>query len=149
VTWFRTRFIFYGSFALTGIVFFSSCSEDPSSVGSFLVPADIRIHSDTLKADSSATHRFPLSGNSSTLLLGMYQGDEARLLLQFGIPSGYADSLVVSARVRLTPRYWFKDSLGTLDFTIHKILIPWDESKITYADTNGLYESTARGSFSI
>lgn len=146
MTSFFGRGVLYRFIALTSLFFFSTCTEDPSSVGSFLLPTDIRVASVVLSADSTATYRSPISGASSTLLLGIFQSTvESRLLLQFEIPQGFPDTLVVSASLKLKPRYWFQDSIGTLAFTVHKISIPWDKFKITFADT-GLYESTVRGS---
>ena len=149
MTSFIARGVLYSFLALTSLFFFSTCSEDPSSVGSFLLPMDIRVASIVLSADSTATYRAPISGASSTLLLGIFQATqttvESRLLLQFQIPAGFPDTLVVSASLKLKPRYWFQDSSGTLAFTVHKIRIPWDEFKITFADTN-VYDPTVRGS---
>ncbi len=147
MTSFNARGVLYSFLTITTLFFFSKCSEDPSSVGNFLLPVDIRVASLPLSTDSTATYRAPISGASTTLLLGISQTTvESRLLLQFEIPQGFPDTLVASASLKLKPRYWFRDSLGTLAFTVHKILIPWDEFKITFADTTGLFDPTVRGS---
>lgn len=137
-------------FLLAGLAFYVGCSEDASSVGSALFPKNIRVDSLVISADSSATYRAAITGNSSTLLLGCFQNDTARLLLQFN-PHGLPDTLVVSASVNLVPRfprYWFKDSTGTLAFTVHNITRSWDEFTITFDSTNRLYDTQVRGTYS-
>lgn len=128
----------------------NGCSEEPSPVGSLFFPK-VGLDSLTVYADSSATYRQPITGNSHTLLVGRYQDFEARMLLQFpipAIPSSIPESTIVSASIRLIPRYWFRDSTGTLAFTIHKITKTWKETEVQFSDTTLAYESNSSGSFS-
>lgn len=132
----------------------ASCSEDPSSAGSDLFPPGVRLDSVVVYARSSSTYRAPITGNSHTLLLGQYQRIECRMLLQFGpLNLAISDTSILAATVKLRRRYWFRDSLGTLAFTVHKLsdslsLSLWNENTIKFSETEALYEPTILGEYS-
>lgn len=137
------------SLFLIGLLLGYGCSKEPSPIGSDLVTVPF-IDSLTVYADSSSNYRLRISGNSSTLLVGRSGAIHAFALLQFQVPilpSGVDTLDIVSARIRLTPLYWFQDSAGTLAFTIHKIIRSWSDFDITFDSTNGLYETAPSGSF--
>ena len=108
------------------------CSEDPSSVGNTLFPKNIRLDSLTVFSDSTATYRFRIPGNSTTLLLGRYQNYDAKLLLDFGLPSLPSGARMTGAKLKLIPTYWYKDSVGLLQFEVHKIQRSWSSSTTTF-----------------
>lgn len=127
---------------------FTGCSEDPSSVGSAFFPPNVKLDSLVVYADSTTTYRAPIPGNSSVLMLGRYQNYEARMLLQFGtifLPSGVTSSNIVSASIKLIPSYWFKDSTGLLEFTVHPITRSWSSTTFTFDSTNSAFDPIAVG----
>lgn len=147
----------YFFFMIASIALFSGCSDDASTVGSALFPNNVHVDSLFLYADSSATYRTAIAGNSENLVVGLYQNTvglyqdttEARLLLQFSIPFGIADTNILSAEVKLIRRYWFKDPSGILAFNIHKIKRAWSEFAVTFDSTNNaFYEPEMYGTFS-
>lgn len=136
-------------YVVFSFILMEGCSEDPSPVGSALLPKNVVIKFDSLYANSSTTYRAAITGNSSRLLLGRYRYQntldtiEARTLVQFNLSSTRINpDSVVSASLRLVPAYWFKDSTGTLSFTIHKIISTWREDTITFAGSENLYASS-------
>lgn len=77
------------------------------------------------------------------MLLGRYQNYEARILLHFGtifLPSRVASSNIVSASIRLIPNYYFKDSTGLLEFTIHPMTQAWRSDASTFSSTNSAFD---------
>ncbi len=145
------RLGFVNTLVLLVSILFLRCGEDPASVGIGFFPNDPQLDSLSLIADSSSTYRARIAGNGATLLVGQYQNIEARTLLQFGpLPSGLSDTLVVSATIRLIPRYWFQDSVGTLAFTVHKLLESqdqWNSDTIKFDQTDVLYDPQSIGTF--
>lgn len=133
-----TRHLLLTIVLLAAAALSGGCSDQSSFVGVGLFSKDVQMDSLVIHPDSSATYRAPITGNSTTLLLGAFQTTGVRLLLQFNAPSGVADTSIVSGELKLIPRYWFKDSIGNLSFTVHKIVRAWNQSTITFDSTNGL-----------
>jgi hypothetical protein len=123
-----------------------SCSDDPSSIGSALLPGDfIKLDSldsykDTIPQFSYTYKRIIPLGFSSTLLLGKTAANEATMLLSFNIvvPDSIKTDLinnlitVSSATVQLYKDYTYGDSTAALDYTVHSINTPWTSSGFTY-----------------
>jgi hypothetical protein len=135
-----------GGLLLFYLINFQGCSKDPAPIGSDLFKPPL-FDSLTVYADSSSNYRLRISGNSSSLLIGAVSEIHAWSLLQFAVPA-VDTSAMVSASLRLTPKYWLKDSSGTLAFTVHKILKQWSEFDVTFDSLNGLYDANSIGGLS-
>jgi hypothetical protein len=124
------------------------CSKEPGPVGTALFGGQVQFDSLSLLADSSRTYRDSISGVSENLLIGRFQDFEARTLLQFsGLPVIAVDS-IVDARITLVTQYWFGDSSGRLEYTIHRIERSWEQSRIKFDSTLTLFDPSPVGRFS-
>jgi len=124
---------------------FISCEDEPSSIGIQLIAGELLTVKtfdsfvDSVAQSSSYFKNVVALGNSSYLLLGIYQDIEASALLRFIF--GLSDSLktdvtngninVIDSWVVLTNRYVYGDTLAAMDFTAHKVNSSWSSSGYT------------------
>ncbi len=117
-----------------------ACSDDPTSIGSQLIPGSDYINfsfldsfTDSLSQSSSFfVDKIPL-GRSTKILLGKNENLESWILTRFYIllPDSIShplqnDSLnILSASVEMRPSYLFGDSNGIFDFTVHRVYNAW------------------------
>ncbi len=125
--------------------FLLSCEDEPSSIGIQLISGDLvsvktfDSFVDSVAQSSSYFKNVVALGNSSYLLLGVYQDIEVSALLRFIF--GLSDSLktdvtngninVISSWVVLTNRYVYGDTLADMNFTAHKVNSSWSSSGFT------------------
>jgi hypothetical protein len=128
-----------------------SCSDEPTDIGSDLIPKTDAptIDSVVTKATSSSSFLFPIRANANPQFLGKYRDIEAIMLLQFtdfsAIPTG---ATIDSATLQLTANYRFKDSTGILEFTVHQIRTPWDQATFLWDNfVASLYDNIPASSF--
>ena len=131
---------------LTTIASFFSCTDEPSSLGIELISSDyvtVKTYdsiNDTISQSSSYFKRVIPLGTADWFLVGRYQDNTnpslnitASSLLKFIF--GLADSLksdlnsdninVLDSWVEFTNRYTFTDTLGTMNFSVHKVNSYW------------------------
>ncbi len=149
-------------FALTLILIVSftllHCSDEPNAVGigqlqggDFVSVKSFNSLSDSAVVTGSAFKRHINAGWSSVLLIGKYQGYEARALMKFySIPDTLGSATVSSATVTLHPRhYTLGDSSGILSFSAFKITQPWTSGGVTWDSiTAASYDAAPVGTFS-
>ena len=125
---------------LLAVLLIASCNEDPTSIGSQLIPGGdyldfqvVNSYDDTLQQNSSYfTENIDLK-RSTIILLGKDDNLESWMLMRFymlfpdSILSPFQnDSInILSTKVEMRPSYYFGDSLGTFDFTVHKVYTAW------------------------
>jgi len=139
------------TFLLAVSLLFISCSDEPSSLGVELVGSDYIIVktydsiNDTISQNSSYFKSVIPLGSADWILVGKYQSSEqsiaASSLLKFVF--GLADSVkadvladsinVLNSWIELRNRYTYsyKDTLGTMNFTVHKVNSYWSPSAFT------------------
>ncbi|MFC2082219.1 DNRLRE domain-containing protein [Bacteroidota bacterium] len=120
-----------------------SCNEDPTSVGSQLIPGgdflDFQIldsFTDTLQQTSSYTLDDIDLKRSTKILVGKNENIESWMLMRFlmlfpdsALQPLTVDSLnIVSTKVEMRPNYRFGDPAGTFDFTVHRVYDAWTPS---------------------
>lgn len=133
-------------FLLTAIASFFSCTDEPASLGIELISSDyvtVKTYdsiNDTISQSSSYFKRVIPLGTADWFLVGRYQDNTnpslditASSLLKFVF--GLADSLksdlnsdninVLDSWIELTNRYTFTDTLGTMNFSVHKVNSYW------------------------
>lgn len=138
---------------LTGIiaatmVISSGCADDPSPVGSSLLPRGDLVAVDSLlihasKSWSEKTLPFPFA-TRTIVALGDSGGFEAWTFLRFeGFPDSLNNATFVSADVRLREAYHVGDSLAGLSFSVHKAVGEWNRATYVFDSlaTPGIYES--------
>lgn len=127
----------------------AGCADDPTSVGSRLLPT-----SDFLKADStiivaaasSSVRSRPIEFVDRTrLAIGKNGLTESWGLLLFGFVDSLKDVSVQEAVVKLRTSYHFGDSLGQFSVVVRKALRSWTSFDFTYDSLRaaGAYEPTA------
>jgi len=136
-------------FLLSASLLFLSCSDEPSSLGIELIGSDyilVRTYdsvNDTINQNSSFQRRVIPLGNSDWILIGRYQSAEQNIeassLIKFIF--GLADSLkndvnadninVLDSWIELRNRYTYVDTLGTMNFTVHKVNSFWSSTAFT------------------
>ena len=114
-----------------------SCSDDPNSVGSLLIPEKDVLKSKTLELYSESVESFQKDsvrfGSSSSLLLGYYKNISSKTLLAFLIslpdsiqePYSNNEANLKSAWIEIYPNYWLGDKVN-IGFTVHKINTAWN-----------------------
>lgn len=149
-------------FALTLILIISftllQCRDEPNAVGigqlqggDFVSVKSFNSLTDSAVVTGSAFKRHINAGWSSALLIGKYQGYEARALMKFsGIPDTLGGAIVSSAKVTLHPmHYTLGDSSAILSFSAFKITQSWTSSGVTWDSiTTASYDITPAGTFS-
>jgi hypothetical protein len=129
------------------------CTKEPNSVGKDILDdnADkLKTAADTSIAVSSSGYAVTSANNSPTLLVGKSNNTEAKMLLQFGtfaIDTTKANS-IISVKIKLKPNYSFKDTVGVMAFSIHKMSNVWSEYNFTADSLAGSYESAPINTYS-
>jgi hypothetical protein len=143
----------YASFLVLVSLFWVSCNEEPTSIGIGLLSSQdfVRVDTTTITAVSGTTIRKHINAGSSTnIMVGKFQGYEARALLRFtGIPDTLLSATVLSANLILKANYRFGDQQGNLAFSVNKMTQGWTETGVNWDSiSTASYEPTARGFFS-
>jgi hypothetical protein len=116
-------------------VAFLACMEEPSPVGSRLLP-----DADLLKLDTtfvgaikaSSEQNIPTKLLPSRLLVGKTRDREAWAALRFNaIPDSLVLVNVLGAELQLRVNYHFGDSLAPFAFDVHNILRSWGSDSLT------------------
>lgn len=131
------------SIILIFVFLFSSCQDDPTSLGKNFIGDEIEIiilnsTEDSLAQHSSSYLVDSLSlGASSRILLGNLDYVKSSMLLRFGItlPDSIRTSLlnksltVLNSEVELRPNYRIGDLTQQFNFSVHKITSKWGSAK--------------------
>lgn len=131
------------SIILIFVFLFSSCQDDPTSLGKNFIGDEIEIiilnsTEDSLVQHSSSYLVDSLSlGASSRILLGNLDYVKSSMLLRFGItlPDSIRTSLlnksltVLNSEVELRPNYRIGDLTQQFNFSVHKITSKWGSAK--------------------
>lgn len=116
--------------------FFISCSDDPTSVGSSLIPDSDILKNNTYENFAESFLSFEKDsvyfGSSSTILLGNYNNIKSEALLAFfiSLPDSIKEPLtnneivLKSSWFKIYPSYWIGDK-SNIDFSVHKINNSW------------------------
>lgn len=143
----------YASFlALVSLVWLG-CNEEPTSVGIGLLSSQdlVRVDTTTITAVGGTTIRKRINtGASGDIMVGKFQGYEARALLRFtGIPDTLEPAGILSANLILKASYRFGDPQGDLAFSVNKMTQGWTETGVNWDSiSTASYEPTTRGFFS-
>lgn len=120
-----------------------SCNEDPTSIGSQLIPdgdfLDFQIldsFTDTVEQTSSFTMDHINLTRSTKVLVGKNDNLESWMLMRFlmlfpdsALQPLQVDSLnILSTKVEMKPSYQYGDPSGTFDFTVHRVYDAWTPS---------------------
>jgi len=146
----------YSILLLFILTLFSSCTDDPSSLGIELIGSE-RISAkifdtavDTTEQTSSYFKKVIPLGNADWILVGKYQDISASSLMRFvfGLPDSLKTDLkagninVLDSWIILRTRYVYTDSLAAMNFTVHKVNSAWSSSAFTIDSLSKLnYES--------
>jgi len=134
------------SIALFITALFSSCTDEPSSLGVELIGSEsisVKIFdsaSDTTEQTSSFFKKVIPLGNADWILIGKYQDIKATTLMKFvfGLPDSLKDDLktgninVLDSWIILLPRYVYIDSMATMNFAVHKVNSSWSSTAFTF-----------------
>ncbi len=151
-----TRSISSLSFAAlltTAFLAVSGCVEEPSPVGSRLIP-----DSDLLRIDTAST-RSVGSSNSVRIpgpspirwIVGQANGVETWGLVRFlALPDTFRNVTILGAELRVRVNYHIGEPSGTWSVDIHRILQHWGVDSLTIDSVKaaGFYELAPRSSFS-
>ena len=133
---------------------FSSCTDEPSSLGVELIGSEnisVKIFDSAVDSTSQSSSYFkkviPL-GNADWILLGRVQdqGITASALMRFvfGLPDSLKNDLkdgninVLDSWIILRSRYVYTDSMATMDFTVHKVNSSWSSTAFTIDSLSNL-----------
>ncbi len=124
---------------ITSLVFIAltllGCSDDPSSIGSSLLPSGDypNITVDTLYATAHASpYALPTTRSSDRILLGNTGSIQAWSMLQFlGLPDSLSTITITRAWVEVSTSYHYGDSLAPVSFTIHRGTGSWLGDSLT------------------
>ncbi len=139
---------------ITAVMMISSgCADDPSPVGSSLLPPGDVVAVDSLvivagKSSGEKAIPYPFTANRTTIALGDSGGFEAWTFLHFsGFPDSLGNATFLSADVRLQQVYQIGDSLANLSFLVHKAIGDWNRSTFVFDSlaTPGIYELNGSG----
>jgi hypothetical protein len=131
---------------------FTSCSDDPSSIGIDLLAGDFVIVSsfdtkdDSVFQSSSYFKEVLPLGLASRLLIGKRDDIEASALMDFAffindsMKQDFLDGNITvnKATIELTPIYTYTDESAEFDFTVHKINSDWAPASFTSDSLPGL-----------
>jgi hypothetical protein len=131
--------------AIPLVITFTSCSDDPSSIGIDLLAGDFVIVSsfdtkdDSVFQSSSYFKEVVPLGLASRLLIGKRENIEATALMDFAffindsLEQDFLDGNITvnQATLELTPIYTYTDEMADFDFTVHKINSKWFPSDFT------------------
>ncbi|MBK8946804.1 MAG: hypothetical protein IPM32_16260 [Ignavibacteriae bacterium] len=141
-------------FLALSVLYFSSCTNDPNSLGTDLVPDGDRLNFTVIDSYTSGFTQQLTSykydslkfGSSSTVLLGNYKNITSEVLIGFYInpadsimdPFKADSSKLVKCWVEIQPTYWIGDS-NNFQFSIHRINSSWNPSSINQDTLNAIY----------
>lgn len=148
------RFLRLSLFVVTLTVLFISCNQDPTSVGSNLIPEQDKFTFQQLNSDESNLfqksayfeHK-PKLGSSQYLLLGKTPYSESSIMFRYQIylPDttlariSNNEVFIREAWMEMIPRYTIGDNASNFDFTVHQVRSDWsavgfdrDSSKSEY-----------------
>lgn len=117
---------------------FAGCVDEPSPVGSFLLPKSDLLSLDTLTLEANRTYGLPATFPpflATRMLIGKIdamQYESWGLIKFLPIPDSLAGVSVVNARIVLRSNYHFGDLPAPLSFRIHRALKPWGSDSLTY-----------------
>lgn len=116
--------------------FLLGCGQDPTSVGTRLIPAAEKFsaHDTSIHSVSDTTYLVaPANGNGASVLAGRSSGVEARALLRFvsAIPESLTTVKVDSAVMTLTVNYSWNMVVPSGLFEILEVTTPWSGSTVT------------------
>lgn len=133
------RFVKISSVILVFFLIFTSCQDDPTSLGKDLIEKEVQIKefnsiTNSLQQSSGTYLADSVSlGSSSTILLGNLDYAKSTILVRFG--AILADTIrnsidsshlsVLSAEVELKPNYKIGDLSQQFNFTAHEITSQW------------------------
>ncbi|MBK7106428.1 MAG: hypothetical protein IPH62_14200 [Ignavibacteriae bacterium] len=149
------KLIKYFSLAIL-VVYFSSCTNDPNSLGTDLVPNSDKLNFVVIDSYTSNFNQELTSykydslrfGSSSTVLLGNYKNITSEVLIGFYInpadsimdPYKADSSKLIKCWVEIQPTYWIGDS-NSFQFSIHRINSSWNPSSISQDTINEIYNT--------
>jgi hypothetical protein len=133
---------------------FSSCTDEPSSLGVELIGSEnisVKIFDSAVDSTSQSSSYFkkviPL-GNADWILLGRVQdqGITASALMRFvfGLPDSLKSDIkdgninVLDSWIILRSRYVYTDSMADMDFTVHKVNSSWSSTAFTIDSLSNL-----------
>ncbi|HPO55808.1 MAG: hypothetical protein RBR95_03485 [Ignavibacteriaceae bacterium] len=144
-----------GFLFITAMILFSSCSDDPSSLGSALNQNNtvqvttLDTNKDTIQQYATSFKKILALGSADRLLLGKTEFLEATTLIKFSLllEDTYKNDLdsieILEAKVNLTNSYSYGDSNGVFDFSAHKVTYNWGYSTFNYDSIGQLtYDAT-------
>lgn len=127
------------SLILVFVLIFSSCQDDPTSLGKDLIGDQLEIL--VIDSDSNSLSQYSSSfvydslsfGATDRLLLGSLDYVKSTMLMRYGLilPDSISTSLkegnltVLNAEVELRPSYKIGDQSRMLNFTVHEITSEW------------------------
>ncbi len=136
-----------------------SCSDEPSSVGIDLIGSDYIVVKtfdsavDTINQSSSFFKQVVPLGTSDWILVGKKQNTTASTLMKFifSLPDSLktdvlADNLnITNAWIQLRNKYSYTsaDTLGTMNFTVHKVNSYWTYTSFTIDSLSKLQYETS------
>ena len=125
----------------------SGCADDPSPVGSFLLPRGDLVSVDSViiiagKSSGEKAAPFSFTALRSTFALGKSEGFEAWAFLRFlGFPDSLSNATLQSAEIRLQTLYHVGDSLGSVSLSVHRALGEWNRDSFVFDSlTPGIYD---------
>lgn len=126
----------YAFFSALMFLLWMGCNEEPTSVGIGLLSSKdfVQVDTATVTTVSGTTFRKRINtGSSGSIMVGKFEGYEARALLRFtGIPDTLRSATVVSANLILKANYRFGDPQGNLSFSVNKMVQGWSEYGVTW-----------------
>ena len=132
------RSVFSASVVTTFMFMLAGCADDPSSVGSFLLPRSDLVGVDSVIIISGETYGekavpFSFTAIRSTLAVGKSESFEAWTFLRFsGFPDSLNNAAIQTAEVGLRTTYHLGDSLGTVSFSVHKTIFDWNRETFVF-----------------
>ena len=136
------KFLRFSLFALALTLIFISCNQDPTSVGSNLIPAQDKIgfkqldsYQTNLTQRTSYFENKVKLGTANYVLLGKNSYAESSILLLYNIylPDSLlariktGELIVTSATMNMIPRYTIGDKSAYFDFSVYQIRSLWSE----------------------
>jgi hypothetical protein len=137
----------------TAALVVSGCVEEPSPVGSRLIPDSDLLRIDTASARSvGSSNGVRIPGPSPIRwIVGQANGVEAWGLVRFlTLPDTFRNVTILGAELRVRVNYHIGEPAGTWSVAIHRILQHWGVDSLTIDSVKaaGFYELAPRSSFS-
>src|SRR3972149_454134 len=125
----------------------SGCADDPSPVGSFLLPRGDLVSVDSViiiagKSSGEKAVPFSFTALRSTFALGKSEGFEAWAFLRFfGFPDSLNNATIQSAEISLQTLYSLGDTSSSVSLTIHRARSDWNRDSFVFDSLNtGIYD---------